>query len=613
MEYEQFSLSRVAASQDKPIDRRSFTQSQNRYSPSEHCQSPFAGASSTYCAGPENQRCHPQGSSSYSSPAPVAVDHTQGSLSEAFVNQNYHGSQNYPQSHNRHPSSEHSQNPYAEASSMYYGGFVNQECHPQGSSSYGLPAPVAVDYSQGNHPAAFLNPNNQGSQTLPQSQNRQPSSENDHNPYAGASSMHYSGLFYQGYHPRGHRHSSPKHGQNPYAGASSIYYGGFRHQECYPQGSSSHGLPAPVAVDYSQGNHPAAFLNPNNQGSQTLPQSQKRQPCSENDQNPYAGASSMHYRGLFCQGYHPRGRKRHSSPKHGQNPYAGASSIYYGGFRHQERYPQGPSSYGLPAPVAVDYCQGNHPAAFLNPNNQGSQTLPQSQKRQPCSENDQNPYAGASSTHYSGLSYQGYPQGSEHCLVVEHLQDEYIRRSNVKPLLWDSDIQLPIDDVYTRLQIKWRRKAYFKLTEKEVHMYEIFKPAEEGEKGARMVLVEGNPGIGKTTFCLKIARDWAQKLVPIEFHFPAFKFLFLLKCCDIHKDTKDMVQAIDEQVLHDDMKNKTRFLNYIRDERNQNEILLILDGLDELPEASGKVDAFKTFAGNFGLMVLGFTSPQSLE
>ncbi|XP_022777633.1 uncharacterized protein LOC111319069 [Stylophora pistillata] len=42
-----------------------------------------------------------QGSSSSSSPAPVAVDHTQGSLSEAFVNQNYHGSQNYPQSEYR--------------------------------------------------------------------------------------------------------------------------------------------------------------------------------------------------------------------------------------------------------------------------------------------------------------------------------------------------------------------------------------------------------------------------------------------------------------------------------------------------------------------------------
>ena len=42
----------------------------------------------------------------------------------------------------------------------------------KGSSSYGLPAPVAVDYSQGNLPAAFVNSNYQGSQTFPQSKHR---------------------------------------------------------------------------------------------------------------------------------------------------------------------------------------------------------------------------------------------------------------------------------------------------------------------------------------------------------------------------------------------------------------------------------------------------------
>ena len=179
--------------------------------------------------------------------------------------------------------------------------------------------------------------------------------------------------------------------------------------------------------------------------------------------------------------------------------------------------------------------------------------------------------------------------GTDHGLVLEHLEGEYIRRSNLKPLLWDCRIQLPIEEVYTRLQMKWRKKAYFKLTETEVHMYEVFKPAREGEKGARMVLVEGNPGIGKTTFCLKIASDWAKKLVPVEFHFPMFELLFLLKCCDIHEDTKDIVQAIDEQLLNDDINNKEEFLDYIRDGKNQDEILLILDGLDELPEASEKV------------------------
>ena len=36
----------------------------------------------------------------------------------------------------------------------------------KGSSSYGLPAPVAVDYSQGNLHAPLVNLNFEGSQTL---------------------------------------------------------------------------------------------------------------------------------------------------------------------------------------------------------------------------------------------------------------------------------------------------------------------------------------------------------------------------------------------------------------------------------------------------------------
>ena len=42
------------------------------------------------------------------------------------------------------------------------------------------------------------------------------------------------------------------------------------------KGSLSSDSPAPVAVDYSQGNLPAAFVNSNYQGSQTFPQSKLR-------------------------------------------------------------------------------------------------------------------------------------------------------------------------------------------------------------------------------------------------------------------------------------------------------------------------------------------------
>jgi len=170
----------------------------------------------------------------------------------------------------------------------------------------------------------------------------------------------------------------------------------------------------------------------------------------------------------------------------------------------------------------------------------------------------------------------------------------------LKPLLWENTIQLPIDEVYTRLEVKWRRTNTFQLTDKEIHMYESFnlntqqeksggyqrlysKSGKRSQEKARMVLVEGSPGIGKTTFCLKIANDWARKAIPKKHDFPVFELLLLLKCRDMDGDT---MQAIDDQLLPEDIteKRKKQLLDYIKDEKKQEEILIILDGLDELPQ-----------------------------
>ena len=133
-------------------------------------------------------------------------------------------------------------------------------------------------------------------------------------------------------------------------------------------------------------------------------------------------------------------------------------------------------------------------------------------------------------------------------------------------------------------------------------MYEIFNLGERARKSgcfrrlhckcgegiqekARMVLVEGSPGIGKSTFCLKMANDWAMKAIPKMHGFPVFKLMLLLKCRDIDRD---VIQAINDQLLPEDMteKRKKDLMDYIRDVENQDKILMILDGLDELPESA---------------------------
>ncbi|XP_068717233.1 NLR family CARD domain-containing protein 3-like [Montipora capricornis] len=109
-------------------------------------------------------------------------------------------------------------------------------------------------------------------------------------------------------------------------------------------------------------------------------------------------------------------------------------------------------------------------------------------------------------------------------------------------------------------------------------MLEIFKPHEECSQPKR-VLIEGQPGMGKTTYCNKVAYNWAKNC-KAEDSFPDVQVLLLLKCRDIFSD---LWKAIDDQLLPRDIEKEERekFLTFVRD--HQSKVLLILDGLDELP------------------------------
>ena len=205
-------------------------------------------------------------------------------------------------------------------------------------------------------------------------------------------------------------------------------------------------------------------------------------------------------------------------------------------------------------------------------------------------------------------------------VLLKLLKKEYKRRSQLRPLLWDSTFQLPIEQVYTRLKIVSRRRLGIQMKDEEeesdeeerdeeeesdeeesdeeesdevqsdevqsdeeenveVNVFDIFKVPDKGEDV--MTIVEGSPGIGKSTFCLKLAYDWAYGNIPSECSFPKFEFVFLLKCRDIHGD---IMEAISEQLLPRGME---KLLHLIKNIHNQERLLLIiLDGLDELPELS---------------------------
>ena len=275
-----------------------------------------------------------------------------------------------------------------------------------------------------------------------------------------------------------------------------------------------------------------------------------------------------------------------------------------------------------------------------------------------------------------------FPAVADNSVVVKLLKKEYNRRAKLRPLLWDNTIQLPLEDVYTRLKIVSRSKTgvqtkgnevnphnifeglcsgefvgqaeshevnmhddILSLVNRgeivpqpecdEVNVYDVFRALNKGEDV--MTLVEGNPGIGKTTFCLKLAYDWANQNPATTFTFPKFEFVLLLKCRDIDGG---IIDAIIGQLLPKDInKNiKEKLLNFLKDIHNQEKILIILDGLDELPEKSKHhvdellhrrifpfcyvlatsrqergIDARKKFVFDILLQIEGFTESDAFE
>ena len=116
------------------------------------------------------------------------------------------------------------------------------------------------------------------------------------------------------------------------------------------------------------------------------------------------------------------------------------------------------------------------------------------------------------------------------------------------------------------------------MTDDEItNMTAIFRPHPKCQK-PRKLLIEGDPGMGKTTYLQKLAYDWANKQNEWDASFPEIEVLLLLRCNDIKSS---IWEAIDDQILPEDIDEKAKetFFKYIKE--NQSKVLLLLDGLDE--------------------------------
>ena len=150
------------------------------------------------------------------------------------------------------------------------------------------------------------------------------------------------------------------------------------------------------------------------------------------------------------------------------------------------------------------------------------------------------------------------------------------------PFPWcEDELQLELSKIFTRLKIVGKKKERARLTNKIVNMTDVFKSHEEC-KEPRVVLIEGQPGMGKTTYCQKLAYDWSVEDSSPEASFPKVQMLLVLKCRDM--ETANIEEAINDQLLplDADEEEKEKFFHFIR--CNQSKILLVLDGLDELSD-----------------------------
>ena len=169
--------------------------------------------------------------------------------------------------------------------------------------------------------------------------------------------------------------------------------------------------------------------------------------------------------------------------------------------------------------------------------------------------------------------------------IVEKIRQLYgTREQRLLPVPWCEDFSFHLNEIFTRLKIVSKEKTRGELTNDITDMTAIFKPHVECQR-PRTVLIEGDPGMGKSTYCQKLAYDWATKQTEFDPSFPDIDVLLLLKC---HEVKSSIWKAIDDQILPAEIDDQARecFFKFVRE--NQSKVLLVLDGLDEMDSTEMK-------------------------
>lgn len=159
------------------------------------------------------------------------------------------------------------------------------------------------------------------------------------------------------------------------------------------------------------------------------------------------------------------------------------------------------------------------------------------------------------------------------CLIQESLCDHYQNVLGwIQPLSWNDAFQIHIEHIYTNLQIFFHLPQGMKSVQKPLVTYQEMFKTRPGCAKPRRILVEGEAGVGKSTFLYKIAYDWSMCNNELP-----YKIVILVELKQMKGAFKD---TLVQQLFPIDFPiPKAQLLNHLV--TNQENVLFLLDGFDE--------------------------------
>ncbi|ELU14822.1 hypothetical protein CAPTEDRAFT_202772 [Capitella teleta] len=169
----------------------------------------------------------------------------------------------------------------------------------------------------------------------------------------------------------------------------------------------------------------------------------------------------------------------------------------------------------------------------------------------------------------------------------EELRSHYERRlASIRPMPWQQDIYLNLTDVFVERQLNL--KTNYKGDERIVTMDDLFTP-QQTEEIPRRLLIEGNPGIGKSTICQTLAHEWGKQSCgrhcgTLCVH--SFDLVLYFHAGDFIAE-ESVAHAVQKHLLPSDCRITTSELQGVIEAKN---VLIIVDAFDEANAGNRTLD-----------------------